>query len=57
MSTPIPFKFSNEAVSNPDAQDFYKDMRKFGSQGIKMATDSWPGEIVPVLSDHANLQD
>ena len=54
LQIPVPYQFSEEAVTNPDAQDFYKTLRKYGGQFIKAATDQWQGEVVPVPSDHAN---
>ncbi|KAI8632841.1 glutathione S-transferase [Xylariaceae sp. FL1651] len=54
LQVPVPYQFSDEAVSNPDAQDFYKAIRKYGSQGIKQAHNQWSGDVVPVPSDHAN---
>lgn len=50
----MPYQFSDAAVSDPDAQDFYKTIRKFGAQMIKGATDGWKGEVVPLPSDHSN---
>ncbi|KAI1099130.1 glutathione S-transferase [Jackrogersella minutella] len=55
LQVPVPYLFSNEAVSNPDGQDFYINMRKHGGQMIKGATEKWKGDVVPVPSDHANL--
>ncbi|KAI1246494.1 hypothetical protein MGN70_013394 [Eutypa lata] len=55
LQVPVSYQFSDEAVSNPDAQEFYKMIRKFGGQAIKGWTDEWKGDVVPVPSDHANL--
>ncbi|KAI1350946.1 glutathione S-transferase [Xylaria sp. FL0043] len=57
LQVPVPYPFSDEAVSNPDpgAQEFYKGMRKYGGQGIKAAHEQWGGDVAPVPSDHANL--
>ncbi|KAI1475557.1 glutathione S-transferase GstA [Daldinia eschscholtzii] len=54
IQVPKPYPFHDDAVSNPDEQDFYIGVRKWGSQGIKAATDNWKGDPVPVPSDHAN---
>lgn len=52
---PVPYQFSDAAVSNPDAQ-FHMMIRKFGGQMIKAASEGWKGKAVPLPSDHANLQ-
>jgi len=57
LQIPVAYQFSEEAVIDPEKQEYYRMIRKFGGQGIKAATDQWPGEIVPVPSDHANLPD
>lgn len=54
LQVPVPFKFSDAAVSDPSAQEFYKMQRKLGSQMIKGGTDQWKGEVVPLPSDHTN---
>ncbi|KAL7627697.1 hypothetical protein AAE478_001891 [Parahypoxylon ruwenzoriense] len=54
LQVPLPYLFSDEAVSNPGGQDFYNNMRKYGGQMIKGVTDKWQGDVVPVPSDHAN---
>ncbi|KAI0413127.1 glutathione S-transferase [Xylaria grammica] len=54
LQVPLPYQFSDEAVSNPDAQDFYRMIRKYGGQMIKGATNQWKGDVVSVPSDHAN---
>jgi len=54
LQIPVPYQFSDEAVMNPDAQDFYKMIRKYGGQFIKATTDQWQGEVMSVPSDHAN---
>lgn len=54
LQVPVPYQFSDEAVSDPGKQDYYTTWRKFGSQMIKQATDQWQGDVVPVPSDHAN---
>ncbi|KAH8781066.1 glutathione S-transferase [Diaporthe sp. PMI_573] len=56
LQIPVPYQFSDVAVSAPEAQDFYKTIRKYGTQMIKGATEQWKGEVVPVPSDHANLE-
>lgn len=57
LHIPIAYQFSDEAVVDPEKQEYYQMIRKYGSQGIKASTDQWPGENVPVPSDHANLLD
>jgi hypothetical protein len=54
LQTPVPYPFSDEAVTNPDTVDNYKFMRKMGGQMIRNATEEWQGEVVSVPSDHAN---
>jgi glutathione S-transferase len=54
LQVPVPYRFSDEAVSNPQGQDFCKMIRKFGGQSIKAASEQWQGEVVPLPSDHAN---
>lgn len=54
LQVPVPYPFSDEAVSDPNAQEFYETMRKYGGQMIKGATAQWQGDVVPVPSDHAN---
>ena len=55
LNTPAPYLFSDEAVSNPDDQEFYKTWRKFGAQYIKQATEHWSkGEPVALPSDYSN---
>lgn len=55
LKNPAPYPFSDEAVANPDAQDFYKNMRKMGGQFIKNSTEEWKGEVPALPSDHANF--
>lgn len=50
----MPYQFSDAAVSDPEAQEFYKMQRKFGGQMIHGATDAWKGKAVPLSSDNAN---
>lgn len=59
LQVPVPYQFSDEAVSSPDpkAQDTYKKIRKFGGQAIKSWIDQWPGDVLPVPSDYANLDE
>lgn len=54
LQVPVPYQFKDAAVSDPDAQEFYRMQRKFGGQMIKGATDRWAGEVVPLPSDHSN---
>ncbi|OKL62266.1 hypothetical protein UA08_02805 [Talaromyces atroroseus] len=54
LRSPTPFPFSDGAVTNPDAQDYYKAIRKMGGQMIKMTSDQWKGDVPAVPSDHAN---
>ncbi|KAI1296217.1 hypothetical protein F5Y03DRAFT_370804 [Xylaria venustula] len=39
LQVPLPYQFSDEAVTNSDAQDFYTMIRKYGGQMIKGSTD------------------
>ncbi|KAI1386133.1 glutathione S-transferase [Hypoxylon trugodes] len=55
LQIPVPYPYSDEAVSSPNGQDFYTNLRKYGGQMIKGATEQWKGDVVPVPSDHANL--
>ena len=55
LQVPVPYQFSDEAVSNPDNQETYKMIRKFGGKAIKSWIDQWPGDVLPVPSDYANL--
>ncbi|KAJ8131975.1 hypothetical protein O1611_g1649 [Lasiodiplodia mahajangana] len=57
LQVPVPYQFSDEAVSDPNAQEPYKMLRKMGGQGIKMAHKNWEGSVVPVPSDHANYEE
>ena len=59
LQAPKPLPFRDDGVTNPDpdAQDYYKKVRKFGTQGIKAATEGWKGDPVPLPSDHANHGD
>lgn len=54
LQVPEPYPYSDAAVSDPKAQEFYNMQRKFGSQAIKAASDQWKGEAVPLPSDHSN---
>ncbi|KAI1130748.1 glutathione S-transferase [Nemania abortiva] len=56
LQVPEPYHYSDEAVSNPnsEAQEFYKNMRKRGGQGLKKAHDAWKVDVVPLPSDHTN---
>ncbi|KAI9691902.1 MAG: hypothetical protein M1822_007975 [Bathelium mastoideum] len=54
LQVPVPYQFSDEAVSNPDAQELYESARKYGGQAIKEWTEKWQGTVVPLPSDHAN---
>ncbi|KAK6957336.1 hypothetical protein Daesc_000120 [Daldinia eschscholtzii] len=54
IQIPKPYPFHDDAVSNPGEQDFYIGVRKWGSQGIKAATDNWKGDPVSVPSDHTS---
>ncbi|GAB1314340.1 hypothetical protein MFIFM68171_04550 [Madurella fahalii] len=54
LQTPVPYPFSDEAVSDPKSQEFCTMIRKMGSQMMKQATDEWKGEVPPVPSDHSN---
>lgn len=56
LQVPVPYPFSDAAVSPPESQDFYKTIRKYGTQMIKGATEQWKGDVVPLPSDHANLE-
>ncbi|CAG8955745.1 hypothetical protein HYFRA_00011011 [Hymenoscyphus fraxineus] len=56
LQIPVPYQWSDEAVTNPDGQDFYNMIRKHGGKGIRAATDQWQGKVVAVPSDHANLE-
>ncbi|KAL1869144.1 hypothetical protein Daus18300_005681 [Diaporthe australafricana] len=56
LQVPVLYQFSDAAVSDPKAQEFYRTLRKFGGQMIKGATDRWKGEAVPTPSDHANYE-
>ncbi|KAI0146102.1 glutathione S-transferase [Xylariaceae sp. FL1272] len=57
LQVPVPYQWSDEAVSNPnsEAQEWYKTMRKFGGQAIKGWTEQWTGAVASVPSDRANL--
>lgn len=55
LQIPVPYQFSDAAVSNPDNQEPYHMMHKFGGLAIKSWTDEWAGDVVPVPSDFANL--
>ena len=54
LQIPVPYQMGDEAVTNPEEQDFYKMIRKLGGQVIKAASEQWQGEVVPVPSDYAN---
>jgi glutathione S-transferase len=54
LQVPVPYQFSDEAVTNPEGQDFYKMIRKSGGHFIRAASEQWQGEVVPLPSDHAN---
>ncbi|KAI5925844.1 glutathione S-transferase [Camillea tinctor] len=54
LQVPVPYLLSDDAVINPDNQEFYTGMRKNGGQMIKGVTAKWQGDVVPVPSDHAN---
>ena len=55
LQVPVPFMFSDEAVSNPDAS-LLRSIRKAGAQSFKKFADEWEGDVVPVPSDHANYE-
>ncbi|KAI0160173.1 glutathione S-transferase [Xylariaceae sp. FL1272] len=55
LNTPVPFPFSDEAVSDPTRHQIYVRIRKYGGQKIKEAADRWDGQVLSVPSDHANL--
>jgi glutathione S-transferase len=56
LNSPAPYAFSDDAVTNPDNQEFYKTIRKMGTPFIKQATDLWSkGDPVPLPSDHSNF--
>lgn len=57
LQVPVPYPFSDAAVTNKEAPEFYNFFRKFGSQMIKSAHEEWDGVAkIPALpSDHANL--
>jgi glutathione S-transferase len=54
LECPVTYPFSDAAVSSTDNLDWYKSLRKNGTQFIKGASESWKGEVVKVPSDHAN---
>lgn len=56
LQIPVPYQFSNEAVSNPDNVEMHRMMRKFGGQAIKSWTAKWEGDVLPLPSDHSNLE-
>ncbi|ETS73700.1 hypothetical protein PFICI_14646 [Pestalotiopsis fici W106-1] len=56
LLVPVPYPFSDEAVSNPDNQEPYHMMRKYGGQMIKGATAQWQADVVGVPSDHSNYE-
>ncbi|KAH9902010.1 hypothetical protein F4778DRAFT_735896 [Xylariomycetidae sp. FL2044] len=56
LQVPVPYQFSDAVVSDPDAVEGYKMLRKYGGRGIKAATDEWAAEPLGVPSDHANLE-
>ncbi|CAI6331745.1 unnamed protein product [Periconia digitata] len=56
LKVPALYPFSDTAVSDPENQDFYLGVRKWGTQGIKAMTESWKGEAVSLPSDHANYE-
>lgn len=57
LQIPVPYPFSDKAVTNPDAQDFYNTLRKMGGQWIRETTNKWDGEVLSVPSDYANYID
>ncbi|KAI0383249.1 glutathione S-transferase [Hypomontagnella monticulosa] len=56
LQIPVPYQFSDEAVCNPDGQDFYNTVRKYGTQMIKQATDRWKADVPSVPSDYSNYE-
>ncbi|KAI9708127.1 MAG: hypothetical protein M1820_004331 [Bogoriella megaspora] len=55
LQVPAPYPWSDEAVSDPDAQEFYKTVRKYGSRAIESWTKKWQGLAVELPSDYANF--
>lgn len=53
---PVPYQYSDAAVSDPNKQEFYKMQRKLGGQMMKGGTDRWKGEAVTLPSDHTKYQ-
>lgn len=56
LQVPAAYPFSNRAVVDPDNQEFCRYIRKFGSKAVKMASDNWKGEALPLPSDHVNYE-
>lgn len=56
LRVPELYRFSNEAVVDPDNQDFLKMVRKFATKMIWAASEGWKGEVLPLPSDHANYE-
>ncbi|KAI0867610.1 glutathione S-transferase [Hypoxylon argillaceum] len=54
LQVPVSYQFSEEAVSDPENQDFYKMIRHLGGQMIKGTAEKWKGDVPSVPSDHAN---
>lgn len=51
LQVPIPYKFGDASVSNPDDHKQYRMIRKMGGQMVKGATDSWQAPAVVLPSD------
>ncbi|KAJ4420810.1 hypothetical protein N0V82_004105 [Gnomoniopsis sp. IMI 355080] len=56
LQVPVPYPFSDKAISNPNGQEFYNNMRKYGGQMIKEATAQWEGKVASLPSDYANYE-
>ncbi|KAK8021790.1 hypothetical protein PG990_006928 [Apiospora arundinis] len=54
LLVPVPYQFGDAAVVDPANQDTLKMIRKFGTLGIKGATEQHSKEATAVPSDHTN---
>ncbi|KAI2607613.1 glutathione S-transferase GstA [Hypoxylon fragiforme] len=62
LESPVPYPFSDDRVTREEGgegQEFYVNVRRWGSRGIRSATERWwregGGRVLGVPSDGANL--